>query len=314
MPKRRRVAVMLDLEVSLRRHTSQFAGAQKYALQHDWELIIDEYADETLSARCGNSVPYDGVIARASLKLAQRAARLRIPVVNLWFNSPAKDLLPGVFPDFAAIGRLRAEHLLTRGLSRFAALVSKTDSQDTEVKAFRDTVGEAGYPCAVTRIPLAPSQTVATWRQAQQSIAKAFDGWELPIGVYVGSESVGRHVAQLCRGRGLRVPEDVAIIAGYNEETLCVQPSPTLTSVEVGGQRIGYEGAQLLHRLMDGKSPPDEPLLLPPQGLVVRESTDLCAVKDDLVAAALAFISANAHRRIGPDAVARAVGAEVRTL
>ena len=59
MPKRRRVAVMLDLEVSLRRHTSQFAGAQKYALQHDWELIIDEYADETLPARRSKSVPYD---------------------------------------------------------------------------------------------------------------------------------------------------------------------------------------------------------------------------------------------------------------
>jgi LacI family transcriptional regulator len=53
---------------------------------------------------------------------------------------------------------------------------------------------------------------------------------------------------------------------------------------------------------------------LPPHGLVVRESTDFFAVEHELVAAALAYISANSHRRIGPDDVARAVEAETRTL
>jgi LacI family transcriptional regulator len=54
--------------------------------------------------------------------------------------------------------------------------------------------------------------------------------------------------------------------------------------------------------------------LLPPQGLVVRESTDFFAVDDRLVRAALEFISANSHRPIGPADVARAVAVEPRTL
>ena len=66
--------------------------------------------------------------------------------------------------------------------------------------------------------------------------------------------------------------------------------------------------------MMDGKAAPKKHLLLPPSGLVVRESTDFFAVKDPLVAAALAYISANSHRRIGPDKVAAAVNAETRTL
>jgi len=49
---------------------------------------------------------------------------------------------------------------------------------------------------------------------------------------------------------------------------------------------------------MDGKKPPSNPILLPPQGLVVRESTDFFAVEDELVAAALEFISKNSHHRM----------------
>jgi LacI family transcriptional regulator len=47
----------------------------------------------------------------------------------------------------------------------------------------------------------------------------------------------------MCRQQGWRVPHDVAIIAGMNEESLCEHPRPSLTSVELGYDRIGYEAA-----------------------------------------------------------------------
>ena len=115
------------------------------------------------------------------------------------------------------------------------------------------------------------------------------------------------------------MPEDVAIIAGMNEETLCENPRPSLTSVEFGNERIGYEAARLLDRLMDekdhgAKTFSGERILLPPQGLVIRESTDFYAVNDSLVTAALEFISAQSHRPISPADVAQAVSTELRTL
>ncbi len=139
-------------------------------------------------------------------------------------------------------------------------------------------------------------------------------GWEPPVGVYVGQEVCGRLVVQAGHRRGWRVPEDVAVVAGKNEETLCEHPRPSLTSVEVGYDRIGYAAAELLDRLMAGHAPPAAPARVPPHGLVVRESTDFFAVDDPVVAAALAFIAANCHRRIGPVDVAAAVGAGTRTL
>ena len=314
MTRKPRVALMLDLESAYWRHVSIFAGAHEYAAAHNWETIIDEYADDTLPARRGKQPPYDGVIARATRMLAQRAKRLGVPVVNIWLNSPVRDALPGVFPDMAAVGQMRAEHLLSRGLSRYAALIANTVAQDREAKVFRATLAEAGYKCSITKVPLSPSKTLAQWRKTEQIVRGWLDDLQPPSGVYIGGQDVARLVAQVCRSRGLRVPEDVAIITGYNEPALCERPHPSLTSVELGGERIGFEAARLLDRLMQGNAPPKKPVLIPPQGLVVRESTDFYAVDDELVAQALAFIAANAHRSIGADDVASAVSMETRTL
>ena len=314
MPDPLRVALMLDLESAYWRHLSIFAGVHDYARRQGWETIIDEYADDTLPARRGKAPPYDGVIARATKKLAERAARLRVPVVNVWLNSPVRQSLPGVFPDVDAVGRLVAEHLLARGLNQFAALVPATVGQDRQTKSFRAALAEAGYESSVTKVPLTPSQTLTSWRKTERIVAGWLQDCRPPIGVYIFGQDIARLVVQMCRPHGLRVPEDVAIVTGYNEPALCERPQPSLTSVELGGERLGGEAARLLDRLMAGRPAPAEPILVPPQRLVVRESTDFLAVDDELVAAALAFISANSHRRIGQDDVARAVATEARSL
>ncbi len=108
MSKPRRVAVMLDIGSAYKRHTTAYAGTQMYAQEQGWKMIIDEFADDTLPTRRTKSLPYDGVIARATKKLAERAEQLKLPLVNLWRTSPVAQKLPGVFPDYSIAGRLRA--------------------------------------------------------------------------------------------------------------------------------------------------------------------------------------------------------------
>ena len=313
--KPRRVAIMLDLQWPYKRHSEVFAGVQRYAVERGWVSIIDEFADDTLRRKAGGAGRYDGILARATPLLARRAAKLGVPVVNVWPSSPARHLLPGVFPDSSATGRLVAEHLIARGFRTFATLTSSENvDNELEVEEFTRLVREAGFGCASALVPQHPDRYVADWRKTERLIVRAMGGWTPPVGVYVGQEVYGRLVVQLCHEWGWRIPDDVALVAGKNEATLCEQPTPSLTSVEIGYDRIGYAAAELLDRLMAGREPPTAPLRLPPHGLVVRESTDFFAVEHELVAAALAYISANSHRRIGPDDVARAVEAETRTL
>ena len=314
MPKTRRVALMLDLEWPYKRHVGVFTGAQKYAQDRGWHTFVDEYVDATLRASPLKRPAYDGVIARASRKLALSTKRLLVPVVNVWRSSPVWKSMPGVFPDYSAIGCLRAEHLLSRGVRRFAALTSENDlGQDLELQAFSGTIAEAGFSCASTKVPLF-AFPIKNWRKFERALAGCIDDWVPPIGVYVGSDRDGRIVAQKCYDRGMRVPEDVSIIAGTNEETYCEGLRPTISSVEMDFERIGYEAAKLLDSLMNGEAPPATPLLIPPKGLVVRESTDFFFVNDAVIAAALKFIAEKCHKDIGQDDVARAVATELRTL
>jgi LacI family transcriptional regulator len=316
MPRRPpRVALALDLRWPYKRHAEVFAGVQRYAEEHGWVSIIDEFAHDTLARRRSAAERYDGVVARANHPLARRAAKLGVPVVNVWPSSPARHLLPGVFPDSTETGRLVAEHLLARGFRTFATLTSvKNVDNELEVAEFTRLVRAAGFGCASAFIPQDPHRDLAHWRKTVRLIERAMDGWVPPVGVYVGQEVCGRLVVQAGHRRGWRTPDDVAVVAGKNQEALCEQPRPSLTSIEIGYDRIGYAAAELLARLMAGGRPPAEPIRLAPRGLVVRESTDFFAVGHPVVAAALAYISANSHRRIGPDDVARAAGVETRTL
>lgn len=309
----RRVALMLDLQWPYKRHSEVFAGIQRYAEERGWVTIIDEFAHDTLSRPRADQ--YDGIVARAHHALARRAARRGVPVVNVWPSSPARRLVPGVFPDSAEVGRIVAEHLLARGFRSFATLTSpKNADNELEVREFERAVRAAGCGCASALLPQDPHRDLAHWKKTVRLVDRALAAWKPPVGVYVGQEVFGRLVVQAAQRRGWRVPQDVAIVAGKNEETLCAHPRPSLTSIEIGYDRIGYAAAELLDRLMDGDAPPAEPLRLAPHGLVVRESTDFTAVDNPTVAAALAFVAANAHRRIGPDDVAAAVGTEPRTL
>jgi LacI family transcriptional regulator len=315
MAKPHRVALMLGLDRLYKRHVRAFAGAQRYAQEQGWESVVDEYADETLSTHSRNNLPYHGVIARATDKLARQAARLHLPVVNIWISSPAWETLPGVYPDWVNIGRMQAEHLLTRGFRRFAGLTKEGDRSGVfQTKGFVDAVTEAGCACLTAKVEQFSSDTVKKWRVSEQTMITWMNQWELPIGVFVSTESDGRIVAQMCRGRGWRIPQEVAIIAGMNEEAICESLRPTLSSVEAGFDRIGYEAARLLDRLMCGEAAPSAPILLPAQGLVVRESTDFIAVDNDLIASALAFIAAKSHLDISADDVARSVNTHPRTL
>jgi LacI family transcriptional regulator len=322
MTSPRRVAIMLELESPHKRHTEIFAGIQRLAEQRGWETVLDEYVDDSLAA----GGRYDGIIARATPELELQATRCSVPVVNVWVSSPVAEKLPGVFPDWQSVGRTYAEHLLERGVYRFAALIANNNkSHNIALNAFQEVLAHADCEVIVTRTSRQFSQTREHWRRANKVINAWMDRWQLPIGIYVGSEVLGRITTQLCLLRGWRVPEDVAIVAGENQESFCMPIRPTLTSIELDYIRVGYEAARMLDRLMGEKAnqPAGKKKRTPlsiehhrisPRGLIVRESTDFHAVGDETVLAALKFISANSHKPIGPNEVAKQTATHPRTL
>ncbi len=89
---------------------------------------------------------------------------------------------------------------------------------------------------------------------------------------------------------------------------------PPLTSVAYDLERIGFEVAALLDRLMSGQSPPEEPVYVEPLGVVTRQSTDTIAISDPKLAAAVRYIREHACDGINVPTVARQAGLSRRAL
>ena len=346
MASQRRVAVAMDIDKPFRHHTLTFAGIHDYAEQQEnWHLIVDDWADRTLPASADAASPYDGMIGRITKLGADRARRLDVPVVNVWFNSPARGL-PGVFIDYDECGRLMAEHLLARGFRNFGVLRHAADRATRIMgNAFEKAVRDADCD-DFSKIVLAADEKAQSrisgqcdlsdyqqWKHAMRAIDQWMENWSVPIGLYIYDVANARVVIEKCAARGWRVPEDVAIVAGKNEETQCERPSPSMTSLEMPNQQIGYQAARLLDELMDEKEkrkrkrkgkkkgkrkkavePEPKTTLLLPVGIVGRQSTDFHAVDDNSVRRALGYMDANLHRPIHVEDIADYVEVSRRTL
>ena len=99
-----------------------------------------------------------------------------------------------------------------------------------------------------------------------------------------------------------------------NDEYLCGLAIPSLTSIDVGSERIGYEAAKCLDRMIEGGKPPEGPTLIRPRGIVTRQSTDVLATEDQEVSCAVAFIRTRACDRIQVADVITHVGLSRATL
>ncbi len=117
----------------------------------------------------------------------------------------------------------------------------------------------------------------------------------------------GQQTLDACRRGEQFVPEAVAVIGVDNDEVLCALCDPPLSSVVPNAERVGYEAAALLDRLMQGERSESSEILIAPRGIETRQSTDVLAIDDSLVAAAVKCIRERACQGLTVDEVLRQV-------
>ncbi len=225
--------------------------------------------------------------------------------------------IPSVHSDYAEAGRMAAEHLLGRGLRYFAGFGMNADGFWIErCRAFREAVERAGARYCdggefvhllgaalersmkpVARAPIATPQALHTWLESLPS----------PIGILAGADAWGRLLLPFVLQAGRQVPNEVAVLGVDNDEFLCELTQPSLSSVSIPWRRVGRQAGLLIERLLAKERVEARRYLVPPAGIIARRSTDMLAVADREVAAALAFIQGRYQDDISVADVLRAV-------
>jgi len=295
MDQTRRIALLLDRGLSFVRGVIR--GVRVYAADRPNWVLRDGPPRLHLVSHVRDWKPH-GIIAGLVLKrVAQELARMRTPLIDTAYTLPGLKV-PTVDVDHTAVGRLAAEYFLERKFGHFGFFGSESAAYSRiQESGFRQRVAEAGHTVSSCYTEyLADLTTPALWRKSAQKTRRWLRQLAKPAAILCCEDAPARYLADVCRQMGLKTPEDIALLGVGNDELECNLTQPALSSIAVPSQRIGYEAAALLDRLMSAEACPQEPLLLPPLHVVTRHSTDIMAIEGGTVQAALQYIRQHASR------------------
>jgi LacI family transcriptional regulator len=277
-------------------------GIADFAKDHPhWRFKVQDPDRRGLAAM--DAWRADGLIVMLNDKsLAPRLLSMGIPTVTVCILPGAAENLC-VQSDDRMVGRLGAEHLLELRAVTYG-FVGLTEGAYVAVRAaaFADTISQAGRKCSIFQ-PLG--------RVAGAAECRALEKWLLrcpkPLAVMASNDICGRLVLELCRGSGMQIPSEVAILGVDNEDPLSRLVWPGLSSISLATGQIGVRAAELLQRLLGGLSLPRSSTLLSPLGVVARGSTRQLLPDDPDLAKAIAVIHESVGRRLSVGDVLRQV-------
>lgn len=295
-------------------------GIRRYAhAQNSWHLFISPFRvhgenDLFPTLRSLQGWPVNGIVTATNEERALRQIRrMKVPAVNLAGGLSKTFGVPRVIVDNVQAGRLAAEHLLSRGL-RHLAFFGWNEVWYSEQRrlGFVERAAEAGARCECFLSSF--DQSDQSWMERINVVAKWVASLPRPSGIFAVSDYRCQLLMEACREAELRIPEDVAVIGMDNDETICEHTIPTLTSVSRNPDRIGWETAALLDRMMQGAPAPISSLLLEPDGVIERRSTDMLYCSDPVAQRSLDYMRANLKTPFNIQEIAEHVGVSKRTL
>lgn len=280
--------------------TALLQGVARYERSHgQWAAFLDDEARAERDARWLRRRRWQGVISRHTTPaLARRCAELKIPLVDL-NDTPPFPGVPKIRPDNPAMGHLGAEHFLERGFQHFGFCGFANDGWSCERRdGFVEALALAGHGCEVLDVEW-PGDLTPAWDARQtEALAAWLDRLPKPAAVMASNDLRALQVIGAAQDAGLLVPEEVAVLGANNEATRCDLSYPPLSSVEPNACQSGYRAAEVLAGLMAGRPAAAPDVRIEPVGVVTRHSTDVLAIDDRNVAAALSFIREHACRGI----------------
>ncbi len=310
--------------VNSRRH---FEGVFRYAREHGWNVHAFEYGgrqgdplewkDPESGLRTGLKELLDFwrpegcvVDCGAVERPLPPEAFGRIPVVFLdLYGDGGHSAAAAISSDDKGIASVAACELLKLGLSDCAFVPPMRDYPWSEArrKEFVRLVRMNRRTAHVFDCGGAPNIQVADWRER---LGRWLATLPKPCGVFAACDLVGAAVLDLCRAGCIDVPTEIAVVGVDDDQQICENTVPTLTSIRQDYEEGGYLVCGMLDKMM-AKSMPRPQRLHYGIAAVIRRASS-CSCGDRRVLKAIEHIRLHACERISLDDIAREMGCSRR--
>ena len=286
-------------------------GVSEYAREHGNYIVLRVLSSQ-LENRTYPFTGFDGIISDSMPRdETRKLAATGLPIVDLsgeMYDDPA---FISVNCDIARIGKMAAERFLQRGFRNFAYYgVSGYNDCKALGEAFAAELAKAGFGCSVMRRDFT----------RQKETKKAFREWiaNLPrrTAILCLNDSIAQTALTACLATGRKVPDDIAVMGTLNLISLCTCMPVTLSSIDINYRRLGYTAMRILASAIEHPVKPKiRPVfLVPPLGIVERESTAAYPVDPPWLAKALSLLDNNMGAALSVADLADAAGVSQPTL
>ncbi|MFV2194815.1 LacI family DNA-binding transcriptional regulator [Nocardiopsis sp. LOL_012] len=225
-------------------------GVSSVLSERDLQLLLTTARTEAEHRRTGDYLSgshVDGALLVSLHRddpLPQRLEEAGVPVVHGGQpHSTAQPALYVVDVDNVGGGRTATRYLVGSGRRRVATI---SGPQDMSAGVDRLT----GYRLELEEAGIAPDDGLIvegdfSVEGGARAMERMLDAGQRPDAVFVASDMMAVGALRVLRERGLRVPEDVAVV-GFDDTPMAQHSDPPLTTVRQPVERMGREMARLL--------------------------------------------------------------------
>lgn len=169
-----------------------------------------------------------------------------ISVIETWdLPSDPIDLVVGFSHE--AAGTAIAEHALNQGRRRAFVLSGSGTRALARRQAFTKRMITSGAPQPV----VATFDTPTNYRHGRTAVASHLENGCRPDVIVCSSDWSAHGALDELRCRGVRVPDDVAVI-GFGDLDFAADLEPSLSTVKIDGHIMGEKAAQFMLRRIEG--------------------------------------------------------------
>jgi len=201
--------------------------------------------------------------------------------INLTSLSPAESPIPIVYVDrpdetgytvlldSEGAGNAATSHLVTHGHRHIGLVTCYLDSPTVRqsYQGYVQALEAAGLKECPEHIATAPAFTISAGRDSTHQL---LDASNPPTAIFAAGDVLAVGALHAIKERGLRIPEDIALI-GYNDLDIARLVEPPLTTVAAPVRDLGAMAMDMLQRLVTGEMIAERKIILPTQ-LVIRRT------------------------------------------
>ena len=275
-----------------RANADMLAGVREFAKDAEWNVQSFLYDGEPFPVRklldfwtpagcivesCGNGV---------SAGIIDQKAFRRTPVVYMGSEPTMtpKDAAC-VVHDAESVANAAARELMTIGMESFAFIGAKGKGwSDRRKSAFEKAVELNGHHVAAMDVH---PTSASVYDKDATRLRKWLLELPKPCGIMAADDEIAATAISICRLSGIDIPNDIAIVGVDDNESLCENAVPTLSSVRPDFRQGGRFAARLLARMMRGGRSAHRETVFGVSGITRRGSTRVFKRRDAEVSAAL---------------------------